>query len=190
MADLTTLYKDNEQGITTLKKDNDYLQIAENTLKNIGFDLSDFDKGIVTDILEQGTVDDLGKPLAKSVYFYKKFKGVPLLGTSRIVINIGCNGEIQSISKLFKEIDNRSYKLKLKSIDKAIKALKEDNNAVINYKGHAQNIKISSVKIRYWEDPQNDYLQPVYCIIGSSMDTDSELFEGYVPAIEENQFIN
>lgn len=185
--DLSQLYISNAN--VNIPNDDETLKIAENILKQLDFELSDFDKGIVTNVTEQNSVNSKENITSKAVYFYKKINGKNILGVSRLIVVVGDKGEIQSVKKLFNEIDEtKSYKLKLRDINSTLKDIK-NNNAIIHYRGNAKNIDITSVDLKYWEDSENDVLQPVYIIRGNSADKNQDEFEGYVPAIEEGQTI-
>lgn len=187
-SDLTKLFKSSSS--SKIPSDDECIKIAEDIIKDLGLNLADFDKGMVENAVQQNLSNDTNIITEKAVYFYRKFKGNRILGTSRLIIIIGDNGEIHSVKKLYCDIDEESvYSLKLKPIEKAFNDI-EKSNGIIHYKGKAKAIEISSIKLAYWEDPSNNLLQPVYFFRGRSTDTDQEEFESYVTAVEEGQKVD
>lgn len=168
------------------------LKIAEDALIKYGIDINAFDKGIVTNISEQKTPDDPEIILGKNIYFYRMFKGKPLLGVSRVIVTLGSNGEIHAIKKLYKDFETTPVKVKLKPLNKVFNEIKT-GKGIVHYNGKSQKIEVSSVELEYWEGPGisngDEYLQPVYHLKGKGIDNDSETFESYVSAVEEGQSI-
>jgi hypothetical protein len=180
------------QGQVYISDDATVIEIAKNELKKYNVNFSSFDTPKVTYETEQIATEKNQRILAKNIYFYNKFNGQPILGTSRIIVTIGNNDELLSISKYFREVEEKPYKVKLKQQSAVLNDVKE-GKAIINYDGKNKNpkqIDVSSVTLAYWEDESNDFLQPVYVLNGNNADDLNDLFVSYVPAVDDGQIVN
>lgn len=185
----------NEQAKSTdkivISDDSRVIEIAKRELAKYKLSTSSFFKPIVSYKTETVAGETDSKILAKDIYFYKSFNGKPVIGTSRIIVSIGNNDEILSISKYYREVEETAYKVKLKKRDDMLNEIK-NNKTLALYNGKDKipgNIEITSVELCYWEDSSNGFLQPVYVMKGSDTKNVSYVFSAYVPAVVKNQTV-
>lgn len=128
---------------------------------------------------------------SKTVHFYQKIDNEPVLGVSRIMVEVGHNGEIDVVKKYHKEIEPfKAYDLK--TVEQAVNDFKS-NKSVHDISEGGEEITIENITLGYYEDPgktnEQPYLQPVYVLTGKYDLEGKELkFSGVVPAVS-NQFI-
>lgn len=174
-----------------ISNDDKVIEIAKKELNKYKIDISSFCKPIVTNQTETKAGETDSKIIAKDIYFYKSFNGKPVLGTSRIIVTIGNNDEVLTISKYYREVEETGYKVKLKKKDDMVKEIKS-NKTLAQYGGEGEipeNIEITSAELCYWEDSSNDFLQPVYVMKGNDTNNVSDNFSVYIPAVEEGQTV-
>jgi hypothetical protein len=168
------------------------IEVAKTVLNKYGLNAEDFNKPTVTNQTEEKANETTKKILAKDVYFYKKINGKPILGTSRVIVTIGNNDEVYSISKYFRDVEEKPFEIKLKSKDTILTEIKE-NKGIVNYNGKnktPKEIELNSLEVSYWDDGANDFLQPVYVVKGTNKDDSNDKLEAYIQAVEEGQKIN
>jgi hypothetical protein len=134
---------------------------------------------------------DKGTVLSKTVHLYKHVNGKPVLGVSRITVEVGHQGEIEAVRKYHKEQED-FQKYKLKSMDQAVQELK-DKKGMINIEEGASDSVLDQVELTYWEDAgsidEQPYLQPVYFFKGKyKLNGKEATFSGVVPAVD-NGFV-
>ncbi|ASS73769.1 hypothetical protein CIG75_01465 [Tumebacillus algifaecis] len=130
---------------------------------------------------------DQGIVLSKTVHLYKHVNGKPVLGVSRITVEIGHQGEIETVRKYHKE-EEAFQKYKLKSLDQAVLELK-DKKGMINLEEGASDAILDQIELTYWEDAgsidEQPYLQPVYLFKGKyKLYGKDATFSGIVPAVD------
>lgn len=153
--------------------------------------ISSFCEPIVTYETETPAGTTNTKILAKHIYFYRSLNDSPVLGISRIIVSIGDNDEIQGISKYYREIEEKPYKVKLKKKKDMVKEIKS-KRALVQYEREGEipeNIEITSAELCYWEDPSNNFLQPVYLLKGNDPNNEADVFSAYIPAVERRQTV-
>ncbi|GGJ80757.1 hypothetical protein GCM10008982_32900 [Anoxybacillus voinovskiensis] len=173
--------------------DSEAIQYATEFLKKMNWLPSNFKVAGVTENREiPGNLNpetDKGYVLSKSVHFYQYIDNKPLLGVSRIVVEVGDNGKIEVVRKNHKEhVNFADYPIK--SVNVAIDELK-NNKGIHNVVEGGHDPVIDDVTVSYWEDAgtieEQPYLQPVYVFKGNyTLNGKQVPFLGVVPAVENN----
>jgi hypothetical protein len=176
----------NFEGIIT--NDEQAISIAKKFLSDNLFLNQRFDNIKVSPVSSGDTATNNYKITEKQIYFCPTLDGVPILGTSRIIVTIGANGKITGVDKYYKDIEE--YKtMKIKSAKEAFEKVKT-KEASININQNAKSAKVTKVKLGYWEDAgtikEQPYLQPVWIFTGEAVTdkNEKEAFDAVVPALE------
>lgn len=132
---------------------------------------------------------DKGFLLSKSIHFYQHINNQPVLGVSRIVVEVGHNGEIEVVRKYHKE-HTKSAKYNTKKVDQAIHELQMGKGIHNIQESEVDETIVTNVEVSYWEDAgtieEQPYLQPVYVMTGSYKKNGKERpFQAVVPAIND-----
>lgn len=172
---------------TNIPADVEVSRIATEYLTQKGLLPADFKLQSVVAITE-GMSDNNQRVIGKSAYFYRYVDDQPVYGVSRIIVDIGDNGEILGVSKFYKDVE-QAGKIKLKTVGHAFNELKEKKALVTTDNPQIKDATIDSVELRYWEDAgsvaDQPFMQPVYVFKAKSVSNGkAHLFEGVVPAIE------
>lgn len=126
--------------------------------------------------------------MAKDVWFYPVVNGRPIYGISRIIVTIGNKGEIEAVCKYYRDFEFYK-KEKLKSLEKAVQEIKE-GRASSNIPPEATKAHIKKSFLGYWEDPEQQYLIPVYVFQGeTAINNKIEKFDIFTPAIENVELV-
>ena len=151
--------------------DNQSVVIAQTFTQSLGllepgFVLS----GVTSDTVNQGP---LSQPavIGKTVHFYRTVDGVQVNGVSRVMVNIGNNGEVEGFKKLYKKIELAGEK-PLRPIADAFNDVKTGKGTT-DISPEAVSAEVTSTNVAYWEDPgtisEQPYLQPVYVFSGQAL---------------------
>jgi hypothetical protein len=132
---------------------------------------------------------DKGVVSSKSVHFHKFVDGKPVLGVSRIIVDVGDNGEIEAVRKYHKD-QVQDHILPTKTVAAAIAEL-EAGNGMHNIEPGGEEAIIEEISTSYWEDAgspsEQPYLQPVYMMKGTYTKNGKQLpFSAYIPAISHD----
>jgi hypothetical protein len=135
--------------------------------------------------IDQGTV------VSRTVHFYKFVDGKAVSGVSRILVEVGDQGQIEAVRKYHKEQGN-PINYPLKSLEQAANDI-EKGKGLHKIEEGGQEPVIESAEIVYWEDAgtidEQPYLQPVYALKGKYRKDGKELpFVGYVSAVQ-NEYV-
>lgn len=123
------------------------------------------------------------KLLSSDVYFYPTLNEKPVYGVSRIIVTVGNNGEIEAVSKYYKDVEYMEN-AKLKSPDKALSELKAGKSSN-SLPEQVKDVKIKKVAIGYWEDVDAELIQPVYAISGNAEQYGKTItWDAFLPAID------
>jgi len=169
-----------------IPSDDEVARIAAEFLKENGWLPDDFRLQAVTHLTE---ARGFSAPITigKVAYFYRYIGDVPVLGVSRIGVQVGENGEIISISKFFKDIEPAGN-MSLKTVAAAYDEVKSGNAVVRTDNPNVTKAAIQDVKLYYWEDAgsisDQPYLQPVYVFTAQATEGATETLTAIVPAIE------
>lgn len=167
-------------------------RIATEYLKTRDWLPSDFKFQAVTAVTEEpSNLSQSPKVIGKSAYFYRFIQGKPVYGVSRIIIDVGDQGEIVGVAKFFKDIEDAG-KQPLKAIEEAFKEAKEKKGTITTDNPDVKNALIKDVEIKYWEDPgsisDQPFLQPVYAFKAESQaNGKTNKFEVIIPAIQNDK---
>lgn len=189
---LYTNLRASEQTNKTIPTNEEAIRYATEFLQQMDWLPENFEVADVTDnTVIDGTLNpevDKGTVLSKSVHFYQKIDNRPVYGVSRIVVDIGNNGEIETVRKYHKEFD-ADQKYAIKSVESAVKELGK-NKGIHSIEEGGTDPVIEDVDVVYWEDAgegdEQPYLQPVYVLKGkykNSHNKETE-FNGVIPAID------
>lgn len=180
------------RGNLNIPSNEESIKLATNFLNNLNWLPSNFKVVEVTEDSERPAnvdVSEKGFVTNKTVHFYKFISGnIPVYGVSRILVEIGENGVIESVRKFHKdEVEQSSYSLK--TPEAAIDELKR-GNAIHDIAPDSLDADIEQIDLAYWEDAgsidNQPFLQPVYVIKGKYNKLDksnSEKFNAIVPAV-------
>lgn len=147
-----------------------------------------FNKIIVTDRSSGDKTTNDFRITGREVYFYPTINNLPVYGISRIIVEVGDNGKVISVNKIYKDFIEYK-KVKLKDLTLAFEDVK-NNKGSNNISPKAQKAKIKKVELGYWEDAgtikDQPYIQPVWVFSGEATldDNKIEKFDVFVPAIE------
>ena len=112
----------------------------------------------------------------KSVYFYPSIDGMPVYGVSRIVVDIGDNGDIIGVSHFYKDIIE-SETVGLISPESLYESI-ERAELSSNINPSAVKATINEIYLGYWEDAgsveEQPYLQPVWVFTGVAVFDDGQ----------------
>ncbi|MBH8560983.1 hypothetical protein I8748_02115 [Nostoc sp. CENA67] len=176
-------------GANNIPSDAEVSRIATEYLKTNGWLPPDFQFQTVTAVTEElSNLSQTPKVIGKSAYFYRYIAGQPVYGVSRIIVDVGNQGEVVGVSKFYKEIEDAG-KQPLKTVDQAFKEAKQKKGTVTTDNPKLKNALIKDVKIKYWEDSgsidDQPFLQPVYAFKAEGkVNEKTEEFEVIIPAIE------
>jgi|GEM_PF-981988 len=174
-----------------IPSDEEAVASAEEFLEKFGWLPETFEPaGVTANTIVPGDVNsetEAGDYVStKTVHFYQKIDQLPVLGVSRIMVEVGDNGQIVSARKYHKEVGAfTSYGLK--SVREAAQDL-QTSKGVHNISEDAKNVVLDKVELAYYEDPasldQQTYLQPVYVFEGTYYYEGKKVsFSGVVPAV-------
>ncbi|TCP55934.1 hypothetical protein EV586_103593 [Tumebacillus sp. BK434] len=178
-----------------IPSDEQAIQYATAFLKQLNWLQDDFQVMGVTENREiAGNLNpetDKGSVLSKTVHLYKHVNGKPVLGVSRITVEVGHQGEIEAVRKYHK-VHEGFQKYKLKPMDQAIQELKGKKGMITIEEGATDAI-LEQVELTYWEEAgpieEQPFMQPVYFFKGKyKMNGKDTEFTGVVPAVD-NGFV-
>lgn len=119
--------------------------------------------------------------LSKEVWFHPTIEGKVVSGIARIIVSVGDKGEIEAVRKYHREI-KAAKEVALKSFEQAFGELKAGKASITCPKG-ANKIDITKVELRYWEDPDEVKVIPVYLFTGETViEGKVEIFTAFLPA--------
>ncbi len=120
------------------------------------------------------------KILTKDLYFMREINGIEVEGTSKIVVYMNGDGEIEEIYSSYREIKETVTVKENYTVDEMIERLKS-LNGTLYINENADEITMDSVDIIYYEDSapfgNNVSIQPIYRVRGSSLKNGEEIDE-------------
>lgn len=179
-------------GANNIPSDVEVERIATEYLKTHGWLPSDFKFQTVTAVTEEpSNLSQTPKVIGKSAYFYRYIQGKPVYGVSRIIVDVGNEGEIVGVAKFFKDIEDAG-KQPLKTIEEAFREAKEKKGTITSDNPDVKSAFIKDVEIKYWEDPgsisEQPFLQPVYAFKAEGQaNGKTNKFEVIIPAVQNNR---
>jgi len=169
-----------------IPSDDEVARIATEFLKENGWLPDDFRLQAVTHLTE-GTGFSAPITIGKVAYFYRYIGDVPVLGVSRIGVQVGENGEIISIFKFVKDMEPAGN-MSLKTVAAAYDEVKSGNAVLTTDNPNVTKAAVQDVNLYYWEDAgsisDQPYLQPVYVFTAQATEGATDTFSVVVPAIK------
>ncbi|MTI82256.1 MAG: hypothetical protein FH758_15600 [Firmicutes bacterium] len=170
----------NAMGGNNLPSDDSVVQLAKKQLNEIGIDPDTFSTVGV------GNTTVGTEIVRKSAYFYRQIDGYDIVGTSKLVVEIGRQGKVEAISKHY--CDYQPYKaFQLKSIDQAMDELQQGKAQYQCSQLLTGEATVYEIDIAYYSSPVNvpeSFLQPVYVFNGEVISPDGPLsFRAVLPAV-------
>lgn len=157
-----------------LPSDEKAIELARGFLTEKGLYNERFTVETVTVQYSGSELDSTYAPSLKSVYFYPMLDGCPVLGVSRIIVNIDANGSVVGMMKYYKDFEPVG-EIKLAPPENFIDGI-QNNRYSSSISPDAVSAKITDVHLGYWEDSgsaeEQPYLQPVWIFKGSSLNAD------------------
>lgn len=172
--------------VKNIPSDGEVVAIAKRNILSLGLPLNEFKLASVIPITEENQGTHKVNLLGKNIYFYHQINGEDTAGVSRIIFTIGHNGEVESIAKYYKEVEEAGT-VTLKTIEQALKELETGQGSVDIHPG-ATKALVKKVRVVNYEDPgsieDQPYMQPVYIfegdvVIGNKV----EAFKATIPAV-------
>ena len=139
-----------------------YSEMGETTIKN----LSSGEEKVVT----------------KDLYFMREIDGIEVEGTSKIVVSMNGDCEVEEIYSSYREIEKTVKVKENYTVDEMINRLKS-LNGTIYINEEADEITLDDVEVVYYEDSapygDNITIQPIYRVKGSSIKDGEKIDEYY-----------
>lgn len=139
------------------------LEIADRFMKeNDIFPIEKLGNPTISELTSGDGIFEPMKVLAWDVCYYPKVNNYGVYGVYRINISIGSNGEIVGVNKLANDYelvenvnlkDYRQINLDFESGDFSFSGEVESDNAIL-----------SNIEIKYYVEPDGEYIQPIYVI--------------------------
>ena len=139
-----------------------YSEIGETTIENV----TTGEKTVVT----------------KDLYYVREINGIEVEGTSKIVVSMNAEGDVEEIYSSYREIEEVVDVKENYTIDEMSSEL-ENLNGMIYINDDADEVTFEDVEVVYYEDSapysDNPTIQPVYRVKGSNMKDGKEIDDYY-----------
>ncbi len=128
--------------------------------------------------------------ITKDLYFAREIDGIEVEGTSKIVISMNGECEVEEIYSSYREIEKEVKVKEHYTVDEMVERLK-NFNGTIYINENADVITMDDVEVIYYEDSapysENITIQPIYRVRGSSLKNGEEIdeFLGLTSAIKK-----
>lgn len=118
--------------------------------------------------------------VSKEVVFTRKIDNTNVYGNSKVSIKLIDNGDIQSISVNYRDIESKESSDNIVSVEKALDKI-NNFEGFITVPDETTKIIIDDIKISYWEDSSKSYenntIQPVYEFTGKAYNGNEKIGE-------------
>lgn len=139
-----------------------YSEIGETTIENV----TTGEKTVVT----------------KDLYYVREINGIEVEGTSKIVVSMNAEGDVEEVYSSYREIEEVVDVKENYTIDEMSSEL-ENLNGMIYINDDADEVTFEDVEVVYYEDSapysDNPTIQPVYRVKGSNMKDGKEIDDYY-----------
>ena len=139
-----------------------YSEIGETTIENV----TTGEKTVVT----------------KDLYYVREINGIEVEGTSKIVVSMNAEGDVEEVYSSYREIEEVLDVKENYTIDEMSSEL-ENLNGMIYINDDADEVTFEDVEVVYYEDSapysDNPTIQPVYRVKGSNMKDSKEIDDYY-----------
>ncbi len=139
-----------------------YSEIGETTIENV----TTGEKTVVT----------------KDLYYVREINGIEVEGTSKIVVSMNAEGDVEEVYSSYREIEEVLDVKENYTIDEMSSEL-ENLNGMIYINDDADEVTFEDVEVVYYEDSapysDNPTIQPVYRVKGSNMKDGKEIDDYY-----------
>ena len=118
--------------------------------------------------------------ITKDLYFMREIVGIEVEGTSKIVVSMNSDCEVEEIYSSYREIEKEVNVKENYTVDEMVNRLKA-LNGTIYINESADEITLDDVEVIYYEDSapygDNITIQPIYRVKGSSLKDGEEIDE-------------
>lgn len=153
---------------------------AENFLKENNLIPGDFTYSNMGETVIENLSTGEKKVITKDIYFTRKIDGIEVEGTSKIVVSINGDCEVDEVYSSYREIEKAVDVKENYTVDEMVNRLK-GLNGTIYINENADEITLDDVEVIYYEDSapygDNITIQPIYRVRGSSRKDGEEIDE-------------
>jgi hypothetical protein len=165
-------------------------KIATNYLRKNGWLPDDFRFKSVGVRTESGNSPSSVKVLQKTAYFYRQIRGNSVYCVSRILVDVGNQGQILGVDNYYKNIVPAGT-VRLQNVRTAFNLLRNNKGTITLGESEIKTAQVKDVKIIYWEDAgsikEQPFLQPVYVFEAEAKTKEGiKKFEGIVSALNQD----
>ena len=190
----TFRYKVNANKDYTQMKNIDFeekelIEHAETFLKNNDLIPGDFAYSEMGETVVENVSNGEETVVTKDLYFNREIDGIEVEGTSKIVVSMNGDCEVEEVYSSYREIEKVVKVKENYNVDEMVNRLKE-LNGTIYINENADEITLDDVEVIYYEDSapygDNITIQPIYRVRGSSLKDGEEIdeFLGLTSAIK------
>lgn len=118
--------------------------------------------------------------VTKDLYFNREIDGIEVEGTSKIVVSMNGDCEVEEVYSSYREIEKAVKVKENYNVDEMVNRIKE-LNGTIYINENADEITLDDVEVIYYEDSapygDNITIQPIYRVRGASLKDGEEIDE-------------
>lgn len=181
----TFRYKMNANKDHTQMKNVDFeekvlIEYAETFLKNNDLIPGDFAYSEIGETVVENVSTGEKTVVTKDLYFNREIDGIEVEGTSKIVVSMNGDCEVEEVYSSYREIEKAIAVKENYNVDEMVSRLK-GLNGTIYINENANEITLDDVEVIYYEDSapygDNITIQPIYRVRGSSLKDGEEIDE-------------
>ena len=181
----TFRYKMNANKYHTQMKNVDFeekvlIEHAETFLKNNDLIPGDFAYSEIGETVVENVSTGEKTVVTKDLYFNREIDGIEVEGTSKIVVSMNGDCEVEEVYSSYREIEKAITVKENYNVDEMVSRLK-GLNGTIYINENANEITLDDVEVIYYEDSapygDNITIQPIYRVRGSSLKDGEEIDE-------------